>query len=323
MQAASINNAGQIAFFADYHPTPDTSNSGWFAGAPGTWRKVIVFFDPVDGGQCLGLAFSRNPMQTIDAEGNVVFWTNLDSDGTSDRLVLSLADGTLLIAARRGDPTPIGGTFGSMDAWPAVNGNTGTINTATPGAQDGALSAHMTFNRCSDEGDLELKSASSKMGRFKINLPLTGTPGVEDRSGGPNHRYTMVFTFNNLLTSVDSAATTCGTVNDLSIDPDDAHRLLVSLTGVRCNRQYVTVTLSGVHDDQGNTLSSAAATMGLLLADVNGDGVVDTFDVNRTKRERGQRANTDNFREDVNVSGFISATDVSLVKSKLGTMLPP
>jgi hypothetical protein len=148
MQAASINNAGQIAFFADYHPTPDTINSGWFAGAPGNWRKVVVFFDPIDGGQCLGLAFSRNPMQTIDAAGNVVFWANLDSNGTADRLVLGLTDGNLLIAARRGDPTPIGGTFGSMDAWPAVNGNVGTLNVATPGAQNGALSAHMAFNRC-------------------------------------------------------------------------------------------------------------------------------------------------------------------------------
>ena len=148
MQAAAINNAGQIAFFADYHPTPDTTNSGWFAGAPGNWRKVVVFFDPIDGGQCLGLAFSRNPMQSIDAAGNVVFWANLDSNGTSDRLVLGLTDGNLLIAARRGDPTPIGGTFGSMDAWPAVNGNVGTLNVATPGAQNGALSAHMAFNHC-------------------------------------------------------------------------------------------------------------------------------------------------------------------------------
>src|SRR5262245_3236576 len=123
MQAASINNAGQIAFFADYNPAPQPINSGWFAGAPGNWRKVVVFFDPIDGGQCLGLAFSRNPMQTIDASGNVVLWANLDSTGPADRLVLGLTDGNLLIAARRGDPTPIGGTFGSMDAWPAINGN--------------------------------------------------------------------------------------------------------------------------------------------------------------------------------------------------------
>ena len=148
LQAASINNAGQIAFFADYRPTPETFNSGWFAGAPGNWRKVVVFFDPIDGGECLGLAFSRNPMQTIDAAGNVVFWANLDSNNPADRLVLGLTDGNLLIAARHGDPTPIGGTFGSMDAWPAINGNIGTLNVATPGAQNGALSAHMVFNHC-------------------------------------------------------------------------------------------------------------------------------------------------------------------------------
>jgi hypothetical protein len=90
-------------------------------------------------------------MQTIDGPGNVVFWANLDSNGTADRLVLGLTDGNLLIAARRGDPTPIGGTFGSMDAWPAVNGNIGTLNVATPGVQNGALSAHMAFNRCPAE----------------------------------------------------------------------------------------------------------------------------------------------------------------------------
>jgi hypothetical protein len=323
MQAASINNAGQIAFFADYRPTPDTINSGWFAGAPGSWRKVIVFFDPVDDGQCLGLAFSRNPMQTIDAEGNVVFWTNLDSNGTSDRLVLSLADGSLLIAGRRGDPTPIGGTFGSMDAWPAVKGDNGTLNAATPGAQGGALSAHFVFSRCSDQGGLELTSASSKIGSFEIDLPLAGTPGVECRSSGVNRHDTMVFTFNNALTSIDSAVTTCGAVDGIRVGTSDPHRLIVNLTGVTCNQQYVTVTLTGVHDDQGNTLGSATATMGLLLGDTNGDGVVDRSDVHRTRIERGQEANSENFRADVNVSGHITASDVNAVKSKVGTMLPP
>ena len=106
MQAASINNAGQIAFFADYHPTPSTASSGWFAGRPSQWRRVIVFHDSLDGGECLGLAFSRNPMQMIDEEGNVVFWTDINNGGGADRLVLSMADGSFLIAARRGSPSP-------------------------------------------------------------------------------------------------------------------------------------------------------------------------------------------------------------------------
>jgi hypothetical protein len=177
MQAASINNNGQIAFFADYRPTPDTINSGWFAGAPGNWRKVVVFFDSIDGGQCLGLAFSRNPMQTIDAAGNVVFWANLDSNGTSDRLVLGLTDGNLLIAARRGDSTPIGGTFGSMDAWPAINGNIGTVNPATPGAQNGALSAHMVFNHCPTGSPTPSPTATPTATATPSTTPApTGTP---------------------------------------------------------------------------------------------------------------------------------------------------
>jgi hypothetical protein len=180
MQAAAINNAGQIAFFADYHPTPQTTNSGWFAGAPGNWRKVVVFFDPIDGGQCLGLAFSRNPMQTIDAAGNVVFWANIDSNGTSDRLVLGLTDGNLLIAARRGDPTPIGGTFGSMDAWPAINGNIGTLNVATPGAQNGALSAHMAFNHCPSGTPTPSPTATPTATPSTTPTP-TATPSVTPR----------------------------------------------------------------------------------------------------------------------------------------------
>ena len=176
MQAASINNAGQIAFFADYHPTPSTASSGWFAGRPSQWRRVIVFHDSLDGGECLGLAFSRNPMQTIDAQGNVVFWTNINSGGNADRLVLSLADGSLLIAARRGSPSPIGGTIGSMDAWPSVNALRGTLNAATPGASGGALSAHMVFSRCGSV--VSVPDVSLKPGVFELaqNYPNPFNP---------------------------------------------------------------------------------------------------------------------------------------------------
>ncbi len=311
MQAASINNAGEIAFLADFQPTPETFNTGWFAGAPGNWRKVIAFFDPVDGGQCLGLAFSRNPMQMIDAQGNVIFWTNLDSNGESDRLILGLTDGSLLVTARRGDPTPIGGTFGSLDAWPATGGNNAGINASTPGAQNGVLSAHMTSTLCSTQ-TLALRSASSRIGPFEIDLPLNGSSGVECRGGGTNRHYTIVFTFNNFITSVDSAVTTCGMVNKIALDQSDAHRVLVSLTHVICNEEYVTVTLNGVHDDQGNTLASAAVPIGLLLGDVDGNGIVDLADVQQTRADGGQKTRSDNFREDVNATGSITGRDVNV-----------
>jgi len=158
MEAPSINNAGQVSFFADYHPTPDTFNSGWFAGAPGNWRKVLVFGDSVDGGEVLGLAISNNPEHEIDAAGNVFVWANLDSNGTEDRLLYSLTDGSLLVVARNGDPTPLGGTFNGMSPWPTIDKENGGIFGAyTPGAQGGVLNAYFTFEHCADAITLQAR----------------------------------------------------------------------------------------------------------------------------------------------------------------------
>ena len=151
MEAPGINNAGQVSFFADYHPTPTTTNSGWFAGAPGHWRKVLVFGDSVDGGEVFGLAVSNNPEQEIDAAGNVFVWANLDSNGTEDRLLLNLTDGSLLVVARNGDPTPIGGIFNGLSPWPTMNQEDGIFGAYTPGAQHGVLNAYFTFERCPDD----------------------------------------------------------------------------------------------------------------------------------------------------------------------------
>jgi len=129
--APCLNGVGQIAVLADYTPT----TTGWFVGAPGSWRKVISFFDPIDGGQCLGLAASRNPLTPLDDDGNLVFWTNLTSAGDQDRLAVAAPDGSFTIVARRNAATPIGGTYSSMDAWPSMS-PTGrlTFGSGTPGA---------------------------------------------------------------------------------------------------------------------------------------------------------------------------------------------
>ena len=146
MQSPSLNNVGQIAFSADYQLGPHMSNSGIFAGATGNWRKVIAFLDPIDGGQCLGLAFSSTPMQSIDNSGNVVFWTDLSGNETQDRIVLGLTTGEFLIVARLGDPTPLGGTYGLMNAHPSIDGTTGTLNVAIDGGPTSF--AQMVFSNC-------------------------------------------------------------------------------------------------------------------------------------------------------------------------------
>jgi len=145
-QAAVLNGSGQIAVLADF--TAGTPNTGWFAGSPGSFRKALAFFDPVDGGQCLGLAYSRNPMTPLDDEGNLVLWCDLSSASGQDRLVVSSPNGSLTVLARRGDVTPLGGIYTGMNAWPSLS-STGhaTLSAYTPGAP-GIFNAHFASVLC-------------------------------------------------------------------------------------------------------------------------------------------------------------------------------
>ncbi|MEO7725058.1 MAG: dockerin type I domain-containing protein [Chthoniobacterales bacterium] len=169
---------------------------------------------------------------------------------------------------------------------------------------------------------LSLLSAESVKGGFASDLPLTGDPGVESRSGGTQGSYTINFTFNNNLTSVAGVTTSCGTVTSSLIDGSDPHRYIVSLSAPACNAQDVTVTLTGVSDDQGNSLATAAVTVGLLLGDVDGDGTVTTTDFSLTKTESGQTTDATNFREDLNMNGKIDRSDAKSVRQQIGTSLP-
>lgn len=160
-------------------------------------------------------------------------------------------------------------------------------------------------------------------GTFDINLPLTGKRGVECRSGGANGNYTLVFTFSNLLTNVSKATVTSGTgsVASSKIDGNDAHNYLVNLTGVT-NAQYLTVSLTNVHDSAGNGSNAVSATMGVILGDVNATGSVDGNDVSAVQSHTRQSVNSTNFRLDVNASGRVDGNDVSLVQGNTRKSLP-
>jgi hypothetical protein len=151
-------------------------------------------------------------------------------------------------------------------------------------------------------------------GTFDINLPLTGTRGVECRSGGANGNYQMVFTFVNNVTNCGSAS-----IGSLSSGPNP-NQCTVDLTGV-ANQQYITVTLNNVLDSQTNT-GNVAATMGVLIGDTSANGLVNSTDVSQTQAQSGKAVTGSNFRTDVNANGLINSTDVSLVQSKSGTGLP-
>jgi hypothetical protein len=210
-----------------------------------------------------------------------------------------------------------------MDAWPAVKGATGTLNAATPGAHVGALSAHLVFRRCPTLDRVVSRKTHGTAGTFDVNLPITGTPGIECRSGGANGDYTLVFSFANPLTSVSSARVTTGTgrVSNSNIDSNDAHNYIVNLTGVT-NAQVITVSLSNVYDSVGSSSASVAASMGVLIGDVNASGRVDSTDVYQVRQQSLQNTNSSNFRMDVDESGRIDSTDVFIVRQGTLTALP-
>jgi plastocyanin len=181
-------------------------------------------------------------------------------------------------------------------------GMTGMVNvTSAPMAQD-------AFSRKVHGG----------AGTYDVPLPLTGNVGIECRSGGATDDYQMIVNFANSV-AVGSASVTSGT-GSVSSFTVSGSQVTVNLTGVT-NAQRITVTLFNVND--GTHMGNVPVSMGVLIGDVNGNGLANASDVSLTKSQVGQPVTGSNFREDVNASGTITSTDVAIVKSDVGTALPP
>jgi photosystem II stability/assembly factor-like uncharacterized protein len=156
-------------------------------------------------------------------------------------------------------------------------------------------------------------------GIFDVDMPITGTSGVEDRSGGASGDYTIVISVTNPVTDGSAKVTAgSGSVSAVSFSGND---MIVSLTGV-ANQQVLTLTASGVTDVNGNVLDPVSIPVGFLKGDTNGNRAVSASDVAQTKAQSGAPVTGMNFRQDVNVSGAINASDIAFVKSASGTSIP-
>jgi hypothetical protein len=157
-------------------------------------------------------------------------------------------------------------------------------------------------------------------GDFDVDLPLSGTPGVECRSGGATGDHMLVVTFTN--TVVSGNATVSSGMGSVAGTPVFSNNTMtINLTGV-ANAQTVTVTLSNVTDTFLQVLPDTALSASFLLGDVNANGAVNASDVSQSKSRTGQPVDATNFRADVNANGVINATDVAVIKSNIGTGLP-
>ncbi|MBL0121877.1 MAG: hypothetical protein IPP88_03830 [Betaproteobacteria bacterium] len=115
------------------------------------------------------------------------------------------------------------------------------------------------------------------------NQVITGPVTVEPRAIGGGH--SLVFHFDNTVTSVNAAATALN--NAISMGNASAAvvggDVVVTLTNVADNKR-LTVTINGL-----NGSGTAAASMGFLVGDVNNDRVVSSKDVSAMKARAGQR----------------------------------
>ena len=171
-------------------------------------------------------------------------------------------------------------------------------------------------------GAVQLVSAVSRKthgsaGTFDINLPVTGNPGIECRTGGRSGNHQLIATF-ALPVTMTGASVVSGT-GSVSTTSVNGSQITVNLTGVT-NAQTILIRLAGVSD--GTNSSNFDIPMGVLLGDTSANGSVNATDVSQTKTQSGQSATTSNFREDVSVNGVINSTDVGIVKAGSGTALP-
>jgi hypothetical protein len=182
VQGACLTDAGEIAFFADWKPTPTTFNSGWFAGKPGAFRSGLSFSDPVSTGQCNGLAFSRNPMQALDESGDLLQWISIDYGGgvQKEAIVVVAPDGSVTIATQQGDTTPDGGTYSTYDAWPSLVGLRGAFGAATPGS--GHLNSYFQFTECAPTPVTYCRPKRNSLG-CTPSIAFTGSSSATQQSG--------------------------------------------------------------------------------------------------------------------------------------------
>jgi hypothetical protein len=174
------------------------------------------------------------------------------------------------------------------------------------------------------------RKAHGGAGNFDVNLPLTGTPGIECRSTGGTNDYSMIVTFagNVTVTGSPQAQVTVGSgcvgsggvcSGNVSVS---ANVVTVPLTNI-ASAQTINVRINGVNSTADAPATDFTIPMSILIGDTNANATVNAADVAQTKARLGQTVGAGNFRSDVNANGSINAADTAIIKQNSGTSLPP
>jgi hypothetical protein len=208
--------------------------------------------------------------------------------------------------------------FGLTFAGEGALGNGATFTSPMDVAPDSGAGARWAVCPPVQLNAVVSRKVHASAGTFDINLPLTGTRGVECRSPGQTGTagvdYKLVFTLSTPVTSCGTAST------GVAVTGPNPDQCTVNLTGVP-NAQYITVTLNGVVNATG-AVGNVSGTMGVLVGDVNASGVVTSGDTNLCKAQALQPVTNANFRNDINASGAITTGDVNIIKQNALHQLP-
>jgi uncharacterized repeat protein (TIGR01451 family) len=315
-------------FDGDNAPEPFAGGSAVLNGCYGPTDMSITKSDspdPVAPGGTLTyhLTVTNNGMPTMPATTSGVTLTDVLPAGVtfvSATPSSGTCSGTSTVTCKLGI-FPSGATA-TVDIVVTAPNAAGTLtNTAT-------VAAATTDPNLSNNTDTEMttvalvptSAVSRKIhgaaGTFDVNLPLSGTVGIECRAGGsPTGNHTIVVTFPNPISAVASA-TCAGNSATTSIS---SNQVTVNCTAVP-NAQTVAINLTGVND--GTSVGNVSIPMGVLLGDVTANKVVSNTDASSVQSQVAAPVTTSNFRNDVTANGVITGTDRATTKGQVGTSLP-
>jgi hypothetical protein len=185
--------------------------------------------------------------------------------------------------------------------------------------RNGLTRAYAMIPLLTPTGAMSRKTHGSE-GAFDVPLPLSGTPGVECRSGGASGLHTLVVTFSNAVTS-GSAALTSGTGTIAGTASFSGNTMTIGVTGVT-DVQTLTITLNAVTDSFGQVLPATAIMVNMLIGDINGNKTVNASDIGAVKGQAGFAAAATNFRTDLDANGTVTSSDIGRVKASSGNTLP-
>ena len=156
-------------------------------------------------------------------------------------------------------------------------------------------------------------------GLFDVPLNLYGDASIECRAGS---LLRLIFTFTKEVVPADGVLDNEVVVsNRQAVLSLEGRELTAEIWGAS-SPSCLTVAISGLVDLEGQPLEGPnQLCLGILTADVNGDGKVNIFDLVSTRNAMNQPVTATNFRADVNASGAINIFDLVAIRNNLNMTL--